>query len=390
MEVLIKKYQGLEYALQAFIYKEEVRECLLSMPGWEELAGRSYGYIRHRLPTMPEDLELPASQDPSTGEWLRWDMGLKRYKVPPESHLEPVVSLGSNRAVHGLNLLDGDGNPTRPLILIGNRNLGNNPGFVAWHSQKQPRLFHLQGEFFEDEKGLPRVFTMLTAWKDGDLTIEPVTFKPKGNEYAPCLPQSHPRKEEEIVWCTYGQQVLRNGKVVPIEEIIDQFYDVRHVFWLPTHQGNQTSCPIGEEELRALYAYYPTEPKELTRWKETLLRELYAGRPRSRYFHNAVGVSADKVFILQRHGTPEEIGYWLREEGAEDGLILDNGGSVFTWAWWAFRDVRQVGGKAVVRIGNVIFSAPAWRPPTISLIAFVLKGPPRHVEPPGAVSMAVV
>ncbi|MEM1552064.1 MAG: hypothetical protein QXH03_05300 [Candidatus Bathyarchaeia archaeon] len=360
------------------------------MPGWEEVANKSYGYIRHHIHGIPQSLVPPASQDPRTGEWLAWDAGLKRYKVPPESHLEPVISLGPTRAVHGLNLLDGDGNPTCRLILIGNRNLGNNPGFVAWHSQKQPRLFHLQGEFFEDEEGLPKVFTMLTAWKGGDLTIESIRFKPTGNDYMPCLLQHHSGKEEEIAWCTYGQQVLRKGEVVSIEEIIDQFYDIRHVFWFPTHQGNQTSCPIGEEELRALYAYYPTEPKGLTRWRETLLRELYAGRPRSRYFHNAVGVSSDKVFILQRHGTPEEIGYWLREEGAEDGLILDNGGSVFTWAWWAFRDVVQVGGRTVARIGNVIFSAPGWRPPTISLIAFVLKGPPRHVEPPGAVSMAVV
>ncbi|MEM4724338.1 MAG: hypothetical protein QXP01_04945, partial [Candidatus Hadarchaeum sp.] len=372
------------------IPKEELEQSLLSMPGWKELADRSYGVVRHRLPEMPDTQELPASQDPGTSRWYKSDGGLKRYKVPPESHLEPVVPLGPNHSVHGLNLLDGDGNPTCRLILIGNRNLGNNLGFVAWHSEKQPKLFHLRGEFFEHESGMPRVFTMLTAWKDGDLTIEPMTFKPTGNDYMPCLPQHHPRKEEDIAWCTYGQQVLREGKVVSIEDLIDQFYDIRHVFWFPIHQVGDAYCSAGEEELRALYAHYPERPQDLKEWKEALLRELRVGRPRSRYFHNAVGVSPDKIVILQRHGTPEEIGHWLREEGAENGLILDNGGSVFAWAWWAPREVVEVRNKKYIRTGNVIFASPEWRPDTISLIAFVLKGPPRHVAPSGAISMSVV
>lgn len=388
MEARIRMRHGVAHDLVLIIPKDELDQCVLSMPGWAELANKTYGYVRHHVPGMP--VEPPASQDPRIGEWQNGDAGLKRYKIPPEAHLEPAVSLGPGTAVHGLNFVDGNGCPTFRLILIGNRNLGNNQGFVAWHSKEDPKLFRLQGEFFHDDQGQPRIFTMLTYWKDGDLTIESINFKPSGIEYKPYLPQEHPRKEEEIVWCTYGQQVLRKGRLVPIEELLDQFYDIRHIFWFPIHPIGRDFCAPAEEGLQALYKDYPQNNKNLGHWRERLRRELRAGRPRSRYFHNAVGISSGHIIILQRHGTPEEIGQWLRAEGAEDGVILDNGGSVFTWAWWAPRDVIAVGEKELVRRGNVIFCSPEWRPPTISLIAFVLKGPPRHVEPPGAISMAVV
>ena len=56
---------------------------------------------------------------------------------------------------------------------------------------------------------------------------------------------------------------------------------------------------------------------------------------RARYVHNAVGVSADGLFIVQREGTVEEIGDALKSAGATAGLIVDNGGSVACWVWWA-------------------------------------------------------
>jgi len=384
MEVRILMQHGVAYELVLTIPKEELEQCLLSMPGWGDLADKSYGYIRHRLPEpdMPANQELPASQDPKTGQWYEGDRGIRRYKVPPEEHLGPAVGFEDGSAVHGLNLLDEHGRPSRRLILIGNRNLGNNPGFVAWHSEKSPQLFQLKGEKVQD-----RTFTMLTSWKNGDLSIEPMRFKPDRGSYKPYLPPGHPRKEEDISWCTFGQQVLRKGKIVPIEEIIDQFYDVRHVFWFPIHPIGKERCPAAEEELLGIYKKFLDAPDA---FRKTLLSELEAGRPRSRYLHNAIGIAPDRIVILQRHGTPEEIGQWLREEGAEDGLILDNGGSVFTWAWWAYKDIIRVDDKRLVRTGNVIFSAPDWRPETISLVAFVLRGPARHVEPPGTIAMATV
>ena len=360
METKIRIQHGVAHDLCLTIAKEELEECLLSFPWWEKLV-HSYGYVRHPMGEIPEEKGLPASHDPDTG-WAKGGGALSKYKIPPEGHLRQ----------DGLNLLDEHGRPTRRFILIGNRNLGNNPGFVAWHRDKSPRLFHLKGDEVKKEP-----YTCLVWYKEGDLRIESIKFKTKGNDHSPYRVADGENLSEMIYWCTYGQQVLRSGKLVDIEEIIDQFYDIRHVLCFPT------SDEKGREELRGLYEGYPEEFRDrvLAAWRE--------GRPRSRYIHNAIGIASDRIIILQRHGTIEEIGQWLREEGAEDGIILDNGGSVFTWAWWAFREIIKEGEEEIRITGNLIFNSPDWRPPTISLIAFVLKGPPRHEEPPGSVAFTV-
>lgn len=305
--------------------------------------------------------------------------GIKRYKVPPEDHLELTVSFEGCGAVYRVNqpndqLVDEHGLPARRLILVGNRNLGNNLWFVAWHKDQNPRCLHLR-----TEPVLERTYSCLVWYKDRDLAIEPLEFKRGHTDLLPYRASDGACMAEQISWCTYGQQVLRDGELVSIEEIIDEFYDIRHVLYYSV-MGRYDH---GQAELREIYQGYPEtyKMKVVAAWRE--------GRPRSRYLHNAVGAGPDQIIVLQRHGTVEEIGQWLRQEGAEDGIILDNGGSVFPRAWWPFRDTLEAAGKRIARAGNVIFSAPGWRPLTISLVAFVLRGPPRHEEPPGTVAMAM-
>jgi len=221
-----------------------------------------------------------------------------------------------------------------------------------------------------------RRYSCLVWYRDRRLAIETVRFK-LGNR-RPVIASTWETLSPRIHWCTYGQQVLRDGKLVDIEEIIDQFYDIRHALYFPT------SSEEGKRELQKFYKGYPGT------FRDRALDEWRNGRPRSRYIHNAVGIGPDKIVILQRHGTIEEIGQWLREEGAEDGLLLDNGGSVFAWTWWPITKSIKKDGEDISVAGNVIFNAPDWRPPTVSLIAFVLKGPPRLEEPRGSVSFAVV
>jgi hypothetical protein len=94
--------------------------------------------------------------------------------------------------------------------------------------------------------------------------------------------------------------------------------------------------------------------------------------------HNCIGLSNESIFILQREGTPEEVANFLREAGAEDGIILDNGGSVACWAWWLYPR------------GGFLFSAPDFRPPASSILAFVLKGPVGVNLPGGSVAYTIV
>ena len=142
-----------------------------------------------------------------------------------------------------------------------------------------------------------------------------------------------------------------------------EFFDIRHVL------AFDWSGPLRNQ----IYSGYPDS------FRTNALDALFQGVPRSRYMHNAVGLSRQSIIILQREGTIEEIAGWLREAGAEDGLVFDNGGSVFTWAWF-------VNGYR----GGFLFSAPDFRPPSSAVLAFELDRPLRAEPPSGSVSATVL
>jgi hypothetical protein len=110
----------------------------------------------------------------------------------------------------------------------------------------------------------------------------------------------------------------------------------------------------------------------------TGILERTTGTSRGRYVHNAIGLSSNELIIVQREGTIEEIGAALRDVGADQGIILDNGGSVACWAWW-------VNAYA----GGIVSPTVDYRPPETSMIAFILKGPRTIDLPGGSVSYSV-
>ena len=171
----------------------------------------------------------------------------------------------------------------------------------------------------------------------------------------------------DVDWCVYGNPVLRGGQIVPIEEAIDHYYDIRHVLAI------DRTTPEGRRIEAEIFEGYPV------RFRQNALNALIEkGVPRNRFLHNALGLSNGSVFILQREGTPEEIAFYLKEAGAEDGIILDNGGSVFCWVWWIYPK------------GGYLFNAPDFRTPSSAVIAFVLSGSAAIDLPGGSVSFTVV
>lgn len=64
------------------------------------------------------------------------------------------------------------------------------------------------------------------------------------------------------------------------------------------------------------------------------------------YFHNAIGVSADAVFILQREGTIEEIGEALKAVG--DCVCAERAGTIQS-AGWQRIVYRGVKGQSLCR-----------------------------------------
>lgn len=329
MEVHLHQDAGYRNDLTVMIARAEIETALLHIAHRDRLMELP-GLTRHREPTAGEREEN------------------RKCKVPVEEHL------------WGLGLLDGAGKPLRRVIAVGNRNLGNNHGFVAWQHDQTPRLFHVQG----DPLAYP-TYSCLVAGPGGGLTIEDLRFDPLGARVYRAADGCD--LTDSVAWATFGQRVLRTGRVVSVADIVEQFYDIRHVLAYDVRR------PDGKRVEEAVFQGYPE------RFREQALRALWEhGVPRNRYLHNSIGLSRDTVILLQREGTPEEIGHWLREAGAEDGILLDNGGSVACWGSWVYPS------------GGIVFAAPDYRPLATSVLAFVLKGPVRADLPGGSVSFTVV
>lgn len=329
MRLEINRLEGLRNDLLLRLERSEIDFALLNVSQRQRLIS---------MPGMPRHREASAAECQAVAE----------CKIVIEDHLRH------------LGILDAAGCPKCRAVAISNRNLGANHGNIAWQRTASPPIFRIA----EDPCSYAN-YSCLTAWCDGKLSIDDLRFDFSAQRIYSADGRD---MSDHVEWATFGQRVLRAGLLTPIEEIIDQFYDLRHVLAFDHHKDH------GVRVRDDSYRDYPSRFREnaLSAWRD-------AGVPRARYFHNAVGFSQDALFVLQREGTVEEIGAALRTAGAEDGIILDNGGSVACWAWW----LNQY-------CGGLVSPTIDYRPPGTSAIAFVLKGPVSHDLPGGSVSYSVL
>ena len=328
MRLEITRQEGLRNDLLLRLDRSEIQGALLSIANRYRLMALP-GIPRHRPPTDAEQ------------EWLA------SAKAPIEQHLAQ------------LGLVDAVGRSTTRAIAISNRNLGTNHGHLAYERGAHPRVFAVR-----EDPCNQAAYACLTAWRDGSIGIEPLVF----DLQTQTVRDGEGRDLRDAVeWATSGQQVLRLGTVAALDTLVDRFYDVRHLFAFDPRSAE------GDGIRLRIYEGYPERFRDNVRaaWRD--------GVPRARYVHNAIGLNADALFIVQREGTVEEIGQALKDAGAVDGLILDNGGSVACWAWW-------VNDYA----GGLISSTVDYRPPGTSAIAFVLTGPTRTNLPGGSVSFTAL
>jgi hypothetical protein len=326
LEVTVRKTSGLHNDLLLRIPREELASVRL--------------HIANRGGFLEEKGLLRGPEDQDKVERSR----VAALKRPIEDHLQ------------SLGLLE-DGIPNRRVVAVGCRNLGNNRGFHAWQRDESPRAFVIQGDSLPSQ-----VLPLLACDRDGTLVLRHLRVTSETLRTADGADCS-----DEFEWCAFANCVLRDGHLIPMEEMADRFYDIAHLI------GISREAEGGRESWAKLFEGFSLRSREEI---VGVLRE--CALPRNRFLHNAIGLSKDVIVILQREGTPEEIGAWLRDAGATDGFILDNGGSVFCWAWW----VNQTGGY--------LFQAPDFRPPSSAILAFVLYGPARTALPPGSVSPTVV
>lgn len=330
MRLEINRLEGLRNDLHLRLERREIESAVLSISD------------RGRLMTLPG---IPRHRDVTPEE----HQGLSACRIPIDAHLRR------------LGVLDDSGTLRKRAVAISNRNLGTNHGNVAWQRGQTPPLFHIR----EDPVDYPS-HTCLTTWRSGGVSIEDLRFD---RTTARVLDAGDGRDlSDEIEWATFGQRVLHRGCVARVEDIADQFYDIRHVLAFDHHRMQ------GDEIRHMIYRDYPRGFKDhvLSAWREV-------GIPRARYFHNAIGLSSDAIIVLQQEGTVEEIGAALKAAGADDGIILDNGGSVVCWVWWAN-----------LYAGGTVSTTVDYRPDGTSAIAFILKGPMMTDLPGGSVSYTVV
>jgi hypothetical protein len=330
MHLSITRLEGLRNDLLLRLDRAEIDSALLSIAHRDRLM-KLPGIPRHRGAT-PEEQRI-----------------LDDAKIPIEDHLRH------------LGVVDASGKAQRRAVAVSNRNLGTNHGHVAYQRLETPRVFLIR----EDPCDYPE-YSCLTAWRSGALSIEALRFDTAGQRVHRAADGQD--LSEEVEWATFGQPVLRAGRVARFDEIADQFYDIRHVLAFDAdHQE-------GDAHRRAIYRDYPGAFRENVKaaWTER-------GVPRARYFHHAIGTSSRAVILVQREGTIEEIGEALKAAGADDGVILDNGGSVACWVWWANQYA-----------GGLVSPTVDYRPPGTSVIAFLLKGAARTDLPAGSSSYSVL
>jgi hypothetical protein len=285
MRLEISRLEGLRNDLLLRLERREIDAAVLSVSDRKRLMALP-GIPRHRQATPTEHDDLSSC------------------RIPIQAHLAKLGILGASGALQ------------RRAIAVSNRNLGTNHGNLAWQRAETPHVFRVM----EDPCDYP-AYSCLTSWRSGMLTIEDLRFDVAADRVYDA--RSGTNLSGDIEWATFGQRMLRAGALVSIDAIADQFYDIRHVLAFEHHRAE------GEAIRRAVYQGYPGAFRENVRraWRQL-------GVPRARYFHNAIGLSSDAVFVLQREGTIEEIGAHLLRAGADDGIILDNGGSIVCWAWW--------------------------------------------------------
>ena len=328
MEVRIRKSAGLHNDLLIVIPREEVEDAYLHIANRDRLRALP-GLLRH---TWQDRAEREA---------------VNACKMPVEGHLRELSRRG-----HGL--VDDNGRPLRRVVAIGSRNTGNNHGFVAWQAGEDPPFFHVEG----DPLGWPS-YSCLVLNQAGRLAIRSLRFREDRVLEGACDVTA------EVAWCVYANWVLRAGRRIPVDEMIDEFYDILHVLALDRNR------PEEKETLERLFREYPN------RFRENALDCWRRGVPRNRFLHNCLGMCDDNLYIMQREGTIEEVAEAMREAGARDGLILDNGGSPFCWAWWPHPS------------GGFLFTAPDYRPHASCVLALVLRGGPGTAVPSGSVSHSV-
>lgn len=199
---------------------------------------------------------------------------------------------------------------TEQFIVIGNGNLGNNPWYTAWQKEETKKRFALSGEPEDRTYGVLIISGNDTPQITRCIIKEEGIYQSIGGKIGNMI--------EDVLWATTGIPIILEGKEVPLEDIIEEFYDIRHIFdWIDHGPKKESNI----EHLKYVY-----KAAEELGWKETI-NFCMGSMPRARFLHSIIGTKEDCLVIAHSYGTIEEIAVDMARQEVENAIILDQGGS---------------------------------------------------------------
>jgi len=272
-------------------------------------------------------------------------------KLITDSSAKRIFHWDYEKHMKALGIKDDDGHAIIPAYLNGWRDLGQNPWHILWESN--PGLEdYLDGEklsngkrnmqrlvrILDDEKygitrnqdlSTGRVYTALVIPKRGRPNITEIRVDEQQELYDKNLEK---RLSDDVEWCASGKALVQNGEMRDLYDIVEQYYDVAHVFPVsnkaPESIDGRTDRIRKGELVQRLYKDYPDK------FKQNCIAALDEGLGTGEYYFDIVGVNDDSLMILQMYGKLEDVANCAIQKGMKDAMIIDEGGSVATWAWY--------------------------------------------------------
>lgn len=283
--------------------------------------------------------------------------------------VRPLANLNRTIAEHyQLLVMEKKIDPDRPVLAFPISDLTANPLRPHYDTASEPdglafqkagpletgyghrtsaRLFHLEDEPISD---VP--YTVLSCHEEQGAIQFAIRHETRVSADGTVNDDALSSRTSGLKWWAACPPLLAGGRH-NLEAFAVRDYDLRHVFGFPKDAPDESS-------LRDIYRYFP----DWVPWCAAIRTRLQTIDRYETGYHAAFGVAADRFILIHRTATIPDLANDLRALGADDGVLLDSGGSCAIWANWA--NSRQ---------GGVLASHWNFRPARGAVVFLVLKVP---------------
>jgi hypothetical protein len=271
-------------------------------------------------------------------------------KLITDSSAKRIFHWDYDKHMQKLGIKNKNGDVLVPAYMNGWRDLGQNPWHIFWESnpaaeeyisgnnisngKKKDCLVRLS----DDEKyGITRnhdinsgrIYSCFVMPNKGEPHIRRLRINEQHELYTPDLEE---KLNDSINWCASGKALLRDGNPIDIYDIVEQYYDVAHIFPVsnkaPEDIDGRTDRIRKGELVQMLYKNYPSQ------FKNNCIKALKEGLGTGEYYFDIVGVNDDNLMTLHMYGNLKEVASYAKNKGMRDAIIVDEGGSIASWAWY--------------------------------------------------------